>query len=148
MSRPDIQLDTLAGNFTGSAAANYPQLAIVAAAKYDWPIWVVAIQFSTSLTVFPSNPGAMLVTFGTSSHNAPLAVGKGLRSVICHLTDPNSIAGGSPLPVPSSKVSNITFGDCGYALASGEEIQLWASADTAAGNSLRAVTSIQYRRGG
>ena len=33
MSRPDIQLDTLAGNFTGSAAAIYPQLAFVAAAK-------------------------------------------------------------------------------------------------------------------
>lgn len=142
--RPDIETATLAGIFTGAAAAVYPALALVTKKEWDWEIWITAIQFSTSLTIFPTDLGGMILTLGKQPLN--LSVDPGLSSVIAHITAPNSISGASPLANPSSKVSNIVFGDCGYFLQAGAPLSLYAFANATAGNYLFAISSIQYRR--
>lgn len=148
MSRPpgEIELDTLtAAPFTGSATAIYPQLAFLADRTWEWPVWIVALQFSTSLTIYPSNVGGMLITFD-QTQRSNISVGSGLKSVIAHITAPNSLVGPPAIGVPSSKVSNITFNNCGYFLDAGSPISLYAFANATAGNYLFAITSIQYRR--
>ncbi len=148
MSRPpgEIELDTLtAAPFTGSAAAVYPNLAYLGEITWAWPVWIVALQFSTSLTIYPSDLGGMLITFDQTA-KTNIAVGRGLKSVIAHITAPNSLAGPPAIGVPSSKVSNITFNNCGYFLDANSPISLYAFANATAGNYLFAITSIQYRR--
>lgn len=145
-AKNEIELVTLFGTFTGAATAVFPNLAFVAQKVFDWPVWITAIQFSTTLTVYPTDSGGMLLTLGKQSQNG-LAVDTGLQSVIAHITAPNSLAGPPALGVPSSKVSNITFGDCGYYLTDQTPLSLYAFANTtASGNFLFAIASVQYRR--
>lgn len=142
----NIELRTLDGIFEGDPLAIYPRLKKIGAETWDWPVWVTAIQFSTTLTVFPSDLGGMLLTFGKIDGEY-ISVSQGLQSVICHLTAPNSITGTTPIAVPSSKVSNISFGGGGYYLPAKSPLTLFAFANTTAdGNYLAAVASIQYRR--
>ena len=143
--RKNIELATLPGIFTGLASAVYPNLALVARKQWSWPVWITAVQFSTSLTIFPTDSGGMVLTLGKQLESG-LAVDPGLSSVIAHITAPNSIPGVSPLAVPSSKVSNITFGGCGYLLNAETPLSLYAFANATAGNFLFAIASIQYRR--
>lgn len=142
-----IQLSTLAGLFAGNAAAVYPSVMLVATQTFPWAVWIPAIQFSTSLTIFPgtnNNLGGMLLTVGKQPLN--LAIAPGLQSVIVHVTGPNSIPGATPIASPSSKVSNITFSGCGYYLPTETPIGLYAFADATAGNSLIGIASIQFRQ--
>ncbi len=150
----DIQSKTLAGSFTGSAAAVYPGLALVNSLKWNFDVWLVSIQFSTTLTIYPANPlaitevdcGGMIITLGKQPSSG-ISVGEGLNSVIEHITAPNSIASvTTPLANPSSKVSVIPFGGCGKFLRNGELVSLYAFAPAVVGNFLFSVSSIQYRR--
>jgi hypothetical protein len=147
-----IELSTLAGSFAGDASAVYPQMMFVASVKWNWATWITLIEFSTSLTVFPSAPvdlpgdlGGMAIVMGKSDQL--LAIGQGLSSSIVHLTAPNSIAGPPSFALPSSKVSPIAFGGCGFELDANTPISLYAFARVnASGNFLNGVASIQYRR--
>lgn len=150
----DIQAKTLSGIFTGSASAVYPRLALVASLKFDWDVWIVSIQFSTSLTIYPADPlsitsadtGGMIITLGKQPVSG-IAVSEGLNSVIEHITAPNSFPSvTAPVAVASSKVSVIPFGGCGKFLANGEPVSLYAFAPAVTGNFLFSVSSIQYRR--
>lgn len=152
----DIFLDTLVadpsgsvagGSFIGSATAVYPNLYFLGKRTWDYPVWIVALQFSTSLTVYPTDFGGLLITFG-QTRTGQLAVGQGLQSVIAHVTAPNSLVGPPAIGVPSSKVSNITFGGCGYHLEQQKPISLYGFAAATTGNSLFSITSIQYRKTG
>jgi hypothetical protein len=146
----DIEYKTLAGIFTGSAAAIYPNLALVGT-PITWPfdIWLVSIQFSTSLTIFPasgnSNLGALVLTIGKQPVSG-IAVSEGLASVGVHITAANSIGGASPLASPSSKVSVFPFGGCGKFMPNGQPVSLYGSADATSGNFLWSISSIGYRR--
>jgi hypothetical protein len=140
-----IELATISATFTGSAAAVYPNLVWVAEEKWDWPVWVLGVQFSTSLSIFPTNLGGMVVTMGKTQKSG-IAISPGLQSVIIHVTAPNSIAGPPAFAFPSSKVSHISFSDCGYYLDAQTPITIFAFADATAGNYLIAEASVQYRR--
>ncbi len=140
-----IELATISGTFTGDAAAVYPSLKKVAERVWDFPLWITSIEFSTSLTVYPTDTAGMIVTMGKV--NEPLSVGGGLSSVIAHITAPNSIAGPPAFALPSSKVSTIPFGGCGFLLESQTPISIYAFSNvTVAGNFLFAIASVQYRR--
>jgi len=146
-----IELRTLAGSFTGSATALYPQLELVDKTEWSWDIYISSIQFSTSLVVYPSSPAdptdmaGMVITLGKQSD--PLAIGDGLESVITHFTQPNSIVGPPAFPLPSSKVSTIPFDGCGFFLPAKSPISLYAFGPVqTSGNLLDAIASIQYRR--
>ncbi len=147
-----IELSTLEGTFTGDANAVYPQMMFVDSVKWNWATWITLIEFSTSLTVFPSAPvnlpgdlGGMAIVMGKS--DPLLAIGQGLSSSIVHLTAPNSIVGPPAFALPSSKVSPIAFGGCGFELDANTPISLYAFARVnAGGNFLAGVASIQYRR--
>lgn len=151
-SQHPIELSTLSGTFTGDAAAVYPQLKLVSSVKWAWSVWVTLIEFSTTLTVFPSAPvdlpgdlGGMAIVLGKA--DPFLAVGQGLASVIIHVTAPNSIIGPPAFALPSSKVSPIAFGGCGFELEANTPVSLYAFARVnAAGNFLAGIASIQYRR--
>lgn len=150
-----IYTATINGVFAGSAGALFPNLALVnqqdgtpAQQQWDWDMWVESIQFSTTLTVFPSvntNLSGMLLTVDKQNSGA-ISIAPGLKSVICHLTGPNSIAGPPAFALPSTKVSHIPFRRCGYLLKAQTPISLYAFADATAGNVLAAVVSIQARR--
>lgn len=142
----NIELATLSGDYTGAAASVYPNLAFVAKQQWSWPVWITKIEFSTSLTIYPTDLGGMLVTLGKQSQNG-LAVDPGLKSVVVHVTAPNSIAGPPAFALPSSKVSPISFDGCGYFLDAETPVSLYAFANTtASGNYLIGIASIQYRR--
>lgn len=145
-----IELATLAQvePFTGHVQAVYPRAVFIAQRVFGWDVFVTAIQFSTSLVIFPgalSDYGGMFITLDQAKADF-IAVSETLQSVVDHHTFANSIPGATPLASPSSKVSNIKFDGCGYDLKSNSPIGLWAFAEATAGNSLLAVTSIQYRR--
>ncbi len=152
--REDIQSKTLFGSFTGAAGAVYPQLALVQSIVWQWPIWLVSIQFSTTLTIYPADPlnigvadcGGMLLTVGKQAVSG-ISISEGLKSVIAHITAPTGIASvTTPVAAPSSKVSVIPFSDCGKWLDPGEPVSLYAFAPAVTGNFLLSVSSIQYRR--
>ena len=154
--RNEILSKTLTGIFTGSAGAVFPNLELMlnpdgngAFVKFNFPVWIMSIQFSTTLTIFPDvgNPpglGGIVVTIGNQPDN--LSIGEGLESQICHLTTANSVVGPPVVAQPSSKVSHIPYPGCGRLLEPSEPISLYAFANTnGAGNYLAAIASIFYR---
>ncbi len=141
-----IRLATLNGTYAGAAGTTYPALAFIAKQQWSFDVWVKKISFSTSLTIYPTDLGGMVITLGKQSENG-LAIDPGLQSCIVHVTAPNSIAGPPAFALPSSKVSQISFDDCGFFLPSQTPISLYAFANTtASGNLLVGIASIQYRR--
>lgn len=141
-----IRLATLSGTYTGAAATVYPTLAFIAQQVWTFDVWVKKISFSTSLTIYPTDIGGMVLTLGKQSPTG-VAIDPGLQSCIVHVTAPNSIAGPPAFALPSSKVSQISFDECGFFLPSQTPISLYAFANTtASGNYLIGIASIQYRR--
>ncbi len=139
-----LQSKTLTGIYAGAAATVYPALVQVNKVTWAFNIWVVSIQLSTSLTIFPTDTGGVFVTIDETASNP--SVGEGFKSYLSHITAPNSIAGPPAFALPSSKVSEKTFGGCGKFVRSGSPVALYAFANTtASGNYLFAVASIVYR---
>lgn len=154
--RNEILSKTLTGIFAGSAGAVFPNLQLMlnpsgqaAQLKFNFAVWLLSIQMTTSLTVYPDvgNPpglGGIVVTIGQQPSS--LSVDEGLESQTEHFTAANSIAGPPAFALPSSKVSTRDYPGCGRLLAPSEPISLYASANTnAAGNYLFAMCSIFYR---
>lgn len=145
MALAKIELVTLDGSFTGAAANVYPNAKLINFYAWAWDVWIVAVQFSTTLTIYPTDFAGMILTMDQLGD--PVAIAPGLKSVIAHVTGPGSLAGPPAIPAPSSKVSNIVFGGCGYFLQANSPISIYAFANTtASGNSLYALASIQNRR--
>ncbi len=142
---------TLSGYYVGDDAFAYPQLKFIEKRQWDFAIWVQAIQFSTSLTVFPpavatNEDDAGLILTAGQTQVGNVAVSEGLQSIICHFTAPNSLGGVTPIASPSSKVSTITFKDCGLYLEARSPLSLFGYGVATDGNFLKAITSIHYRR--
>lgn len=145
MKGDDLEFKTLTGLYAGAAGTVWPNLALVNSVQFSFDVWIRSIQLSTSLTIFPTDTGGIFVTIGQTG--TPIAVGEGFKSVLAHITAPNSIAGPPAFALPSSKVSEKVFPGCGKFLPSSSTIALYMFANTTASvNALFAVASIVYSR--
>lgn len=144
MKGDNLQSKTLTGIYAGAASSVYPSLVLVNKVVWSFNVWVVSIQLSTSLTIYPTDTGGVFVTIDETALTP--SVGEGFKSVLAHITAPNSIAGPPAFALPSSKVSEKSFPDCGKFVRSGSPVSLYAFANTvASGNYLFAIASIVYR---
>lgn len=135
---------TLEARWPGSADAIYPTCVRIAQIKFPINYALVGLQLSSSLVIFGTNLGGILVVVG---QNAPvLAISDSINSVMSHITQPNSFSGAPPLSIPTSKVTSESFGAFAMPIVANAPISLYAFGDATAGNDLFAICSLQLVR--
>lgn len=135
----------LRGTFAGSATALFPNIQKIpgdeATFTAEVPYLLVGLVLSSSLVIFGSNKGGIVVVIG--QRQPQITVSKSIKSPVHHITGPNSITGTPNIIVPTSKVTPVSFGAYGVIIPALTPVSLYAFADATAGNDLFAIASLQ-----
>ena len=137
-----IEFRTLIGEFTGSANAIYPTIVQIAPPlTFTVNYLLVGLQLSSSLTIFGANKGGIVLVIGQT--RKALTISDALQTPITHISGPNSISSPSVVPIPTSKVTSLSFGAYGIGIPANTQVALYGFADATSGNDLFAICSLQ-----
>ncbi len=136
-----IELKTILGEFSGDADAVYPSMRLIATQKYARSYALFGLQLSSSLVIFGSNRGGVVLVIGNDARK--LTVSNSINSPISHITQANSLTAPIVVPIPTSKVSSLSFGAYGIPIRAMTPISLYAFADGTSGNDIFAIVSLQ-----
>lgn len=137
-----IQLRTILAEFAGSADAIYPAMVRISdVLTFTINYALVGLQLSSSLAIFGSNKGGIVLVIGQK--RIRLNISEALQTPITHISGPNSITGSPNVPIPTSKVTSLSFGAYAIDIPAGMPLALYAFADATAGNDLFAICSLQ-----
>lgn len=136
-----LDLRTLVAEFSGSAGAVYPACQLIDTVKFQQNYLLAGLQLSSSLAIFGSNKGGVLLVIG--KYPKILTISDSIQTPITHITGPNSLTGPPVVNIPASKVTSLSFGAYGIPIPSGVPVSLYAFADATAHNDLFAICSLQ-----
>jgi len=139
-----LDFKILAGEFTGDAKAIYPRMTLVNKVVFGRPYALLGFQLSSSLVIYGTNFGGFAIVIGQADKY--LSVSDGLNCPFTQITQPNSIAGAPPIPIPTSKSASVSFGQFAYPLDPSTPVSLYAFGDDTAGNDMFAICSLQVAK--
>lgn len=137
-----IELRTLVvADWGGQADAIFPSAVLLDSIKFQQNYLLVGLELSSSLSIYGSNKGGLLLTVGKMPNK--ITISDALQSPISHITGPNSLTGPPVINIPTSKVSAMSFGAYGMPIPSGTPVNIYGFADATANNDLFAICSLQ-----
>ena len=137
-----IQIRTLIAEFTGSAQAEYPNLVRIAEPlQFTVNYALVGLQLSSSLTIFGARKGGIVLVIGQKKLR--LTLGMALQTPITHISGTDFITGSPNIPIPTSKVTSLSFGAYAVDIPANTPVSLYAFLDATSGNDAFAICSLQ-----